>query len=242
MSDVERRLSSNTKLGSLDLLQVLIDHLDLQDGLNLLDVGCGPGGHLRELAQQFDLKLFGIDPSISDQITDSITLKQGKAESLHFENGYFDRVMCNYAIYYIDEWKKAVDEMLRVLKNGGKIVVSGPAKENNRNFYSLHRKLFGEISRIDRHALNFICEYLEPYLSSRGISADTQTYENRIRYPTAEAFIRYYRSTSLFRFTSKGKDAKKMIEQIRSEIELLYEKGAAFENVKKIRVITVHKP
>ncbi len=241
LADVKNRLAINTRLGSLDLLEVLIAHLQLQNGMNLLDVGCGTGQHLQSIAQRCDLSLWGIDPSIEDGRSGKVIFQCGSAESLPFEDGTFHRVMCNYALYYVDEWQRAVGEMLRIARPEGRIVISGPAKDNNEEFYGLHRRLFGEISAIDLRGLHFLSDDLEPYLSAQGISFLSDVYENRVAYQQESDFIDYYTSTSLFRITSQGQDAEKMIQRIRDAIHPVYEQGRVFENVKKIKIITIEK-
>jgi len=241
LSDVQNRLTANTRLGSLDLLEVLISHLQLQAGLTLLDVGCGTGQHLEKIAQHHNLTLYGIDPSIENKKVNHITLYHGNAENLPFENDTFHRLMCNYAIYYVDQWQQAISEMLRVCQPQSRIVISGPAKDNNQEFYQLHRSLFGEISAIDQQGLNFISDQLEPYLSQKNITFSSDVYENKITYQKASDFVGYYTSTSLFRMTSQNQNPEDMKRKIQETIHPIYNAGQVFENTKKIKVLTLTK-
>jgi ubiquinone/menaquinone biosynthesis C-methylase UbiE len=241
LADVEKRLAANTRLGSLDLLQVLVSHLQLQESMQLLDVGCGPGQHLAKIAARHDLRLYGIDPSIDGHRDPTKTLLRGTAERLPFVAGAFDRVMCNYALYYVDAWQQAINEMLRICHPQGRIVISGPATDNNQAFYGLHRRLFGEISAIDLHALRFITLDLEPYLQAQSIPFRSQVYENKIVYRQETDFIDYYTSTSLFRMTSQNQDAAQMIQKIRAAVHPTYTDGRTFDNTKNIKILTLYR-
>lgn len=46
-------------------------------------------------------------------------------ENICFEDNSFDWIICNYVLQYVDD-KKAIDEMKRVLKPNGKIIISVP--------------------------------------------------------------------------------------------------------------------
>ncbi len=95
-------------------------------GMKVLDLGSGPGYYTAEL-----LKLVGsegqvvaIDPSESSitelrklNSTNLIAIK-GSASRIQFEDEYFDFVFSNLALCCIADYKSAVNEIIRVLKQG----------------------------------------------------------------------------------------------------------------------------
>ncbi|CAG8567560.1 1835_t:CDS:2 [Ambispora gerdemannii] len=96
------------------------------DGL-ILDIGCGPGAWILEMASQYQrAKFFGLDfvPIFPAEIKPSnITFLQTNVlEKLPFKDGYFDFVhlgLMNFA-FTEDEWKsKVIPEVIRVTKDGG---------------------------------------------------------------------------------------------------------------------------
>ncbi|QXD14295.1 class I SAM-dependent methyltransferase [Rhodocaloribacter litoris] len=238
-ADVSHRLTSNTAMGTFDFTACLRDCMALTDGLAVLDVGCGPGHHLADFLEHYDLDAHGVDPYLEEAPRHRrLAVRRASAEALPYPDGRFDRVMCNYALYYVDAWPKALDEMLRVLRTGGRFVLSGPGTGNNGPFYALHRRLFGEISEIDRHALGFLERAVEPELERRGLAFTAETHENRITYPTLDAFLAYYTTTTLFRMTARTHAPEAMIAAVRDELAPGYARGEPFVNVKHVRIVS----
>ena len=105
--------------------------LRLGDGEGLLDVGCGTGLLLAALKESNPgVTLSGTDPSSGmlavarERLGDAVTLTQGPAENLPFPDAGFDVVVSTSAFHYFRQPLDAVKEMHRVLRPGGRLVVS----------------------------------------------------------------------------------------------------------------------
>jgi SAM-dependent methyltransferase len=91
----------------------------------VLDVGCGVSSVLHFV----EGKRFGVD-SLADEYSEiydypeGITLKKGFGEYLPFPNNYFDVVFCSNAIDHVTHPKKTINEISRVLKNDGHLVLT----------------------------------------------------------------------------------------------------------------------
>jgi len=86
------------------------------DPENILDVGCGGGEFLRD-AKAADLEVFGVDPdmeSVAALSEEGFTVKIGKAEDLQFPDASFSAVVFSFTAHHIADWKKGLDEALRV--------------------------------------------------------------------------------------------------------------------------------
>jgi SAM-dependent methyltransferase len=92
----------------------------------ILDVGCGTGRHLA----LFDgsNELHGLD--LSESMLAEAAVKNpsakfcsGSADSLPYPDGTFDVVMSSRVLQHLKDQKKAVSEMARVLKPGGRLVL-----------------------------------------------------------------------------------------------------------------------
>ena len=78
-----------------------------------------PLERLIQLNQKLDYYTVDIEPGRAMHIADITDLRQ-------FSNGTFDLVICNHVMEHIPDERKAVAEVKRMLKNGGKWVFSFP--------------------------------------------------------------------------------------------------------------------
>lgn len=97
----------------------------------VLEIGCGNGYWLNELREEYGCSCFGIDPSeqaIQDGNNNysNITLIQGTADSLPFDDHYFDTVIFGFCLYLCDrrDLFKIACEADRVLKTEGVLIIT----------------------------------------------------------------------------------------------------------------------
>ncbi len=119
-------------------------HSILSKGCKVLDVGCGTGGLLSKIYNEYpSSRLVGIDPSnkalsLARRITSGkpITLVNMSAEHMKFA-GEFDIVILCESLYAVNDKKKVVYNCSRALKNHGTIViVEGLLPESNYDYAS----------------------------------------------------------------------------------------------------------
>jgi len=112
----------------LDLLQPL-------ESRYVLDVGCGTGDDSREIASLVGAngRVVGIDYSEAMVIearrraaNSNLPLEfcTGDAMTLDFADASFDCVRCENVLLHLRDGSKALNEMIRVARSGGRIVVS----------------------------------------------------------------------------------------------------------------------
>lgn len=104
---------------------------DPGQGMWVLDVGCGTGVLLEAILRRFPtVQVTGVDLSPSmlhfarQRLPDHIRLVEGPAEDLPVDDARFDLVVSCSAFHYFDRPDKALDEMKRVLKPGGQLVIT----------------------------------------------------------------------------------------------------------------------
>lgn len=117
--------------GKRRLVEVLLDAIPLPEGSRILDVGCGTGGmHL--LLHRYG-KVTGIDAS---PLALSFASRRGLAKlaraslpRLPFRDGAFDLVTIFDVLYHrnVGDDAAAIDELWRVLKPGGHLIVTDSA-------------------------------------------------------------------------------------------------------------------
>ena len=106
-----------------------VNRLGLLGYENVLDLGCGPGQWLAGLAAH-NTKVVGVELSRSAldiarqalEGADQVSLTQANAESLCFPAHSFDAVLC-YSVLTYTNHEKTLDEINRVTKCGGKVIV-----------------------------------------------------------------------------------------------------------------------
>ena len=115
----------------------LLDLAEVKAGDKVLDIGCGPGRLVLAACERVGQsgEALGIDPSA--QMVALATHKalkaglsarfvQAAAETLPFDDGYFDAVTSSLVVHHIlgdDLKRKAFGEMRRVLKDVGRLLV-----------------------------------------------------------------------------------------------------------------------
>jgi ubiquinone/menaquinone biosynthesis C-methylase UbiE len=112
--------------------QLLKQLLEKQPPQHLLDMGCGTGQTLLFLKKQFPRStLHGIDFSpLAVSLAKGHKLKnirRGRGEKLPYQNNSFDTVLMLDVIEHIKDDLAAVKEAKRVLKPGGKLIITTPA-------------------------------------------------------------------------------------------------------------------
>lgn len=97
-------------------------------GQRVLDVGCGEGRFCRILRER-GARPVGIDPTktlltVARQRDPDGEYHLISAESLPFEDGHFDQVISYLTLIDIPDFRRAIAEMVRVLRPGGALVIA----------------------------------------------------------------------------------------------------------------------
>jgi SAM-dependent methyltransferase len=128
------------------------DWLPRGKGGRVLELGCGPGRYVALLAG-LGYDVVGVDP-IAFPLWDEIKshhnvefMDNVSAESLPFADAFFDHIACVSALLYFSDAERALSEMRRVLKPGGRLYVR---TVNSRNLTRRWRR-----TNIDPDAQNY---------------------------------------------------------------------------------------
>ncbi len=117
---------------SRKLADPFIDFAGLADGERILDVGCGTGSltfALPQAAAVAEIAAIDYSPVFVEEAqhrnTDPrITIAQGDACALAFPDSRFDRALALLVLHFVPETAKAVSEMRRVVRPGGRVAAA----------------------------------------------------------------------------------------------------------------------
>lgn len=155
--------------GEVRRTQTLLQLADVRPEERVLDVGCGSGYLLGQVAA-FGATLAAVDIAASrlekassrlERIGASADLRLGVAEDLGFEDDSFDVVFCSEVLEHLQHPEAGLAEIRRVLKPGGRAILSVPNREkilwvecmhcgektsaNNGHLHSFDPKSFGAL-------------------------------------------------------------------------------------------------
>jgi ubiquinone/menaquinone biosynthesis C-methylase UbiE len=110
----------------------------LPDGADVLEVAPGPGYFAIEMARHDRLHVTGLDISHTfvriarenaRQAAVSVDFQQGDVSSMPFAEGSFDLIVCQAAFKNFSRPGKVIDEVYRVLRDGGTAVIQDMRKD-----------------------------------------------------------------------------------------------------------------
>ncbi len=106
----------------------LLDAAHVGRGMQVLDICCGPGmlaaGASERGAQAVGLDFSAAAVALAGRLVPGCQFQQGDAQALPFAAASFDATVCGYGVMHLPEPAKALHEMLRVLRPGGRAAVS----------------------------------------------------------------------------------------------------------------------
>jgi arsenite methyltransferase len=121
---------------SRDILRrraLIRDALGARAGDRVLDVGCGPGFYVAELLDEVgpEGRVVGVDSSEAMLAVaahrceghPNVAFRRAEAVSLPVEDGGFDRALCVQVLEYVEDVPRALSDMRRALRPGGRLVV-----------------------------------------------------------------------------------------------------------------------
>src|SRR5208283_5102815 len=179
-------------------LQIVGEHLDLRAGQQVLDVAAGNGNASLAAARRWcgvvstdyvpSLLERGRARASAEGLT--IEFREADAEALPFPDGTFDAVVSTFGVMFTPNQNKAVAELLRVCKSGGKI---GLANWTPDGFIGQMFKTIGRYvpppAGVKSPALWGTRERLVEMFGSAATSIETEARHFTFRYRSAEHYL-----------------------------------------------------
>ena len=128
---------------------------ELKEGMRVLEVGCGSGAlwtdNLDQLPDPISITLTDISEGMVNDVRRAIGKDkrfQYAAADFHalpYEDNTFDLVIANHVLFYSNDLPKALSELHRVLKPGGRLIASTYGKKHMKEITELVQSFSPEI-------------------------------------------------------------------------------------------------
>lgn len=120
---------------------------------NILDVGCGQGFQSYVLSKNKNNRVVGIDISkenieISHKRYPRVNFLVMNAGKMNFKKNHFDEIYAIEVLEHVNNLEKVLNEITRVLKVGGKLIVSVPYYKSEIWLIKLRPTYFKEIHHV----------------------------------------------------------------------------------------------
>ena len=117
----------------------VISLMTIKEGMSTLDIGCGTGWALGQAASLINNKgsFYGVDLSAkmierakeNFQAKENFHFVKANAESIPLDDSLFDYIICTNSFHHYFNPEKALKEMYRLLKIGGKVHILDPTAD-----------------------------------------------------------------------------------------------------------------
>ena len=152
-----------------------------RSGMTALDVCCGTGDIAFAL-RAHGADVAGLDFSVpmlrvaAERKEDAVSFMQGDAQQLPFPDNTFDAVTVGYGLRNLASWQRGLEEMWRVAKPGGRLLVLEFGKPPNALWRTLYFgylrgavPIFGRLFCNNAPAYAYIYESLQHYAGQDGV-------------------------------------------------------------------------
>jgi SAM-dependent methyltransferase len=174
----------------VDAHQVVFDAVAELDPRRVLEVGCGEGELAARLVEELGVELVAIDQStrmVELARARGVEAQVGDVQELEFEDASFDAVVAAWVLFHVPSLVRALAEIARVLRPGGRLVAATNQEDHLAEMY--------ELVGAERVALPFGGENGRELLSASFARIERRDADGTVTFTTAEAIRRYLRSS-----------------------------------------------
>ncbi|MDQ3653990.1 MAG: class I SAM-dependent methyltransferase [Chloroflexota bacterium] len=200
--DLHRRFSTN----SYGWHRWVFDHFLLPEDALILELGCGVGSLWLEnrdrIPRDWQITISDFSPGMIDgarqqlrDVAPNISFEVIDVVSIPHADRAFDGVIANHMLYHVPDRSRALREIRRVLRPGGRLYASTNGRLHMWELDELIRRHAPEVEHDDvagRFGLENGSEQLEPWF----VEVDRHVYQDSLEITEAEPLLEYARSMS----------------------------------------------
>jgi SAM-dependent methyltransferase len=248
MTTSENRIQTNLKQGDSDYIGWVNELIDSISFSSVLDIGCGTGEILSLYTKKKNITdIFGVDSDeknigrAKENLPSNVRLIRTKMETMfnlpeimyrgEGYKRYFDLISCFYSLYYSENVKRTIAEIMRHVASNGVFLVVGSYGDTNKNFFDLIEKHHPLSSFVKESCSTFMQNILQ-ILGMYGIVTE-KTFENHIKFSDMESILKYYQNTLFYN--------KNTEEGIKEELYHYFEDNKNYVLTKQVKAYIVNK-
>ncbi|MBN2561409.1 MAG: methyltransferase domain-containing protein [Phycisphaerae bacterium] len=212
------RIHAHTAYADVRMQDWLLRWLGECDAARLLEMGCGTGNYFPTYAQALGREglIIGLDrqrallhkarEAARTLGTPSVLLAWDFDDHPYpLLDEDVDMLVAPFSAYYADDVHAWVDDGLRVLRPGGRVLLLGPTSENASELHDLNEAVTGirTVPETDQASRRLEAAFLPELRRRLGSRVHWEIFEPRIVFPSAEEFARYYCATWLYEKTAE---------------------------------------
>lgn len=218
----------------------LIGHLAPLPEELVADVGCGHGAQHPALRQsRVRLVAMDLSPGMTRETRDQalalglpVQVLRGDAERLPLADGACDRVMANHVLFHVPDRQRALEEMKRITRPGGRVVLATHAADNARRLRDLHDEVASALGYTPSPPV-FARFHLGdlPLVEAVFPGARLNVRHDAFVFPDVDSALSYYASQLIDRVTPLPEDGShrpRLLQMMAPEIQKIIDTEGVF--------------
>jgi SAM-dependent methyltransferase len=223
---LHQRYSTN----KYDWQRWVFDHLSIPQNGRILEIGCGPGElwhrNRERIPEHWDITLSDLSPGMLREaqhnlqgIPGRFAFRQMDAQSIPFDDEYFDAVIANHMLYHVPDRAKALSEIRRVLRSDGRFYAATNGLKHMSELMEIVNRFDADTRTLwgDTSPLPFRLENGSTELARWFSHVTVHRYENALTVTEADPLVSYLLSTS-FAIALSGEKITLLREFVQREL------------------------
>lgn len=179
----------------------VFDQLDIAPGGSVLELGTGPGrlwrDNLERVPATWQVIISDFSPGMLQEAEQhvggrNIAFQVIDAQALPFADATFDAVIANHMLYHVPDIARALSEIQRVLKPGGRLYAATNGQDHLREFDMWQAQLLPDLKAEDKvGGISFSLENGRDFLAPFFAPIEVRLYEDALEVTEVEPLIAY---------------------------------------------------